>query len=238
MLLVASALVVGRVVGPTGDRRPPVGPSGPAGAADGRVTENERPAPASATGPYTVEAAVYRVPAGATERERLESGARLSLGDHVTLEFEATAPLYVYVINEDEAGHSYALFPLPGLDPQNPLPPGERHVLPGARGGTNLSWTVDSPGGREHLMVLASPTRLVEFEADMNGLARPGQIAIPIPDAARVHLRGLGGLAESPSSSGGGTAGPLFEMAQRLASRSEVTKGVWMRRMELENPRP
>lgn len=212
----------------------------PSGALEGapRVERKGGPTTPAATAPYSVEAGVYRVPAGSNRRERLESGSRLALGDRLTLEFEASAPLYVYVINEDEAGHAYALFPLPGLDAQNPLPPGATHVLPGIRDGRNLSWEVDSPGGREHLMVLASPTRLVEFEADMNGLARPGQVAVAIPDAARVHLRGLGSLAESPAAGGGRSAGPLFEMAQRLASRSEVTNGVWMRRMELENPRP
>jgi hypothetical protein len=192
------------------------------------------PAPAA----YTVEAALYRVGAQSGKRERLETGARLSLNDHLTLEFKATAPLHVYVINEDEAGLSYALFPLPGLEPQNPLPAGATHVLPGSRDGKSLSWTVSSPGGREHLMVLASPTRLVEFEAEMSALARPGEMAVSISDAARVHLRGIGGLAEAPAAAGGKSAGHLFEMAQDLASGSEVASGAWIRQIELENPPP
>lgn len=258
VLVVSVAVIVWRLVASSGGRQP-AEPPNPPGTSRVSVTPSDAALPpstgsgsvaevpkgkatvtpvAGAGEPYTVEAGVYRVAAGSNQRDRLESGARLSLGDRLTLEFEASAPLYVYVINEDEAGHSYALFPLPGLDLQNPLPPGRTHVIPGARSGRNLSWAVDSPGGREHLLVLASPTRLVAFEADMNGLARPGQIAVPIPDAARIHLRGLGSLVESPPTERGKTAGPLFEMAQRLASRSEVTHGVWMRRMQLENPRP
>jgi serine/threonine-protein kinase len=226
---------------PSGPAEPAAPPqAGPApsstdGAAAPAIT---KPAAPAAAAPFTVEAGVYRFPSGSDQRQLLESGARLALGDRLNLEFEASVPLHVYVINEDEAGHSYALFPLPGLDAQNPLPAGVRHVLPGTRDGRNLSWTVDSPGGREHVLVVASPTRLVEFEADMNGLARPGQIAVPIPESARMHLRGLGGLSEAPATAGRTTAAPLFERAQRLAARSEVTRGVWVRRLDLENPRP
>jgi hypothetical protein len=72
----------------------------------------------------------------------------------------------------------------------------------------------------------------------MNALARPGENAVSIPESAKLHLRGIGGLAESPAASGEKSAGHLFDMAQRLASRSEVVKGVWMRRIELENPPP
>ena len=195
--------------------------------------------PPAPTGPsYTVEAALYRVRANASSHERLEPGARLDLGDRLTLEFNASAPLLVYVIDEVDAGHAYALFPLPGLDQGNPLQPGTTHVLPGSREGRNLSWKVDTPGGREHLLVVASPARLVEFEAEMNALARPGQVAVSIPEYAKVHLRGIGGLAESSAGSPGRSARPLFEMAEQLASRSEVVNGVWVRRIELENPPP
>ncbi len=208
-----------------------------------RSSDAAPPGPTSTThamapaGAYNVAAAVYRVAMNSSVREKLAPGARLALGDRLTLEFEASTPLHVYVVNEDEAGHAYALFPLPGLEPQNPLPGGV-HVLPGSRGGKALSWTVDSPGGREHLLVLASPERLVEYEAEMSMLTRPGQAAVALPEAARIRLRGLGSLSESPPASGTHSASRLFEMAQRLASESETVSGVWMRRIELENPRP
>lgn len=192
---------------------------------------------ASAGVQYTVEASLIRVAAGSGRRERLDSGARLALGDDLTLEFKSSAPLYVYVINEDEAGHSFALFPLPDLDRKNPLPQDTTLVLPGARNGKNVSWSVDSQGGREHLMILASPTRLVPFEAELSSLARAGQMAVSIPEAAQVYLRGIGGMHETPTSSGGQSAGRLFEMAQRMATHREVVSGVWMRQIELENPR-
>lgn len=190
----------------------------------------------AAQGTFEVEAALYRVPSGAKTRERLEPGARLAIGDRLTLELRASAPLHVYVVNEDDAGRSYALFPLPGLEPRNPLAAGETHVLPGTRDGTSLSWKVDSAGGREHFLVLASRERLVEFEAELGALARPGQTAVPLPDEAKGMLRGIGGLAESPTPGTTPSAGRLFEMAQRLSAGSEIVRGVWMRQIELTNP--
>jgi serine/threonine-protein kinase len=191
-----------------------------------------------AAGTYTVEAALYRVRANSTVRERLEPGALLTLRDRLTLELKASTPLHVYVIDQDEKGRSFALFPLPGLEPRNPLPAGTTHVLPGSRDGAQQSWLVDTPGGREHLLVMASPTRLIEFEAEMNNLARAGQSAVPIPETTIARLRGIGGLTEAPAASGSKPAERLFEMAKRIASRSEVAKGIWVRTIDLENPRP
>jgi len=233
-ILLASALIVaGIVLVPFLTRRKPA-----AAIVPPAVPTVSAPA---ALASYTVEAALWRVPRGGDTRERLEPGAQLALGDQLTLEFQASAPLYVYIVNEDEAGHAYALFPLPGLKEQNPLVPGVRHVLPGTRTGSaeNISWVVDSPGGREHLVVLASPTRLTDFEAEMNALMRPGESAVALPEAARVRLRGIGGLAASkPVPATPRDAGRIFEMATRLASRSEMAQGVWMREIELANPKP
>jgi serine/threonine-protein kinase len=188
---------------------------------------------------YTVEASLIRV-SEQGRRERLQPGGQLALGDQLSLEFEASKDVYVYVINEDEQGHAYSLFPLPGLDLENPLPGGRRHVIPGRRGDQELSWVVDSPGGREHLLVLASPERLIEFEAEMSLLARPraGQIAQPIPEDVQVKLRGIGSLAESTAPARAGSAGRLFHLAQQLAGESEVVEGAWLRHIELANPAP
>jgi eukaryotic-like serine/threonine-protein kinase len=210
-------------------RRPDPGSAG---------SEPSAVAPAAAT--YTIEAHLYRVAAGGGIRERLADGARLTLGDRLQLEIQSSTSLHVYVIDEDDAGNAYALFPLSGLDPRNPLPAGARHRLPGKRNGEEQSWVVDTPGGREHFLVLASPSRLVEFEADMNALERPGARAIALPDGARASLtRGIGGLAAAPQSttSAGAGAQGLFEMAERLAQGSEAAQGVWMRRIDLENPK-
>ena len=242
-VLAAGILVVGLLLFRSMTRGPA------SGTPDGAPAQNQVQRVGGSTGPvgpgtgtgvtsYSVDAVLYRTPANSDRRERLEQGSRLSLGDRLNLEFTASKPLHVYVINEDDAGHAYSLFPLPGLEPGNPLPADELLLLPGSRGGKPISWAVNSAGGREHLMILASPTRLVEFEAAMNGLARAGEDAVPIPETAKSHLRGIGGLAQGPANSTGTSAISLFEMAQELASRTEVVNGVWLRRVELESPRP
>jgi hypothetical protein len=201
------------------------------------VESAAEPPAAPAADYYTVEASLFRVNQ-AGHRERLQSGSRLALGDDLTLEVEASKDLYVYVINEDEAGHAYALFPLPDLDLRNPLPAGRSHTLPGTRGGKQNAWNVTTAGGREHLLIVASPERLVEFEAEMAALPRPraGATAMAIPEGALVHLRGLGGLSEVASEVERGSADRLFEMADELATTTERVEGAWVRRIELENP--
>jgi hypothetical protein len=189
---------------------------------------------------YTIQASVIRLDKQG-RRERLDQGAKLALGDWLSLEFEASKEVYLYVINEDELGQAYALFPLPDFDQQNPLPAGRRHEIPGRIDGKPVSWEVNTPGGREHLMLLASAERLVDFEAEMARLARPqtGQMAVPIPDELKRRLRGLGGISTRPETADPeGSIDRLFELAQRLAGEPDVVRGAWLRRFDLENPPP
>jgi serine/threonine-protein kinase len=221
----AAATIVAIQVLSSGEDTPPAAPE-PAAIVE----------PAAGPG-YVVEAALYRVPQGGP-REHLQQGSRLAVGDRLSLEIQASAPLHVYVIDEDDAGHAFALFPLPDLETRNPLAPNVRHVLPGSRDGKDLWWTVDTAGGQEHVMVLASPTRLVEFEAEMSSLARPGQTAVEIPETAKLHLRGIGMLEEGTAAVEGGPATRLFQLGEELSSRPETIHGVWMRRIDLHNPVP
>ena len=185
---------------------------------------------------YSVKAALYRLRDGT--RERIDAGDTLRVGDELTLELEASRALYVYIFNEDERGNAFALFPLPALDLQNPLPANETHVLPGSRNGSTFRWQVSSAGEREHLVALASPDPLDEFEEEMRRLALPtlDSIAVAVPPAAHARLRGIGGLTESTDPGPEPTTTRLFEMAQRLSGQTETVEGVWMREIELENP--
>lgn len=207
--------------------RPDPGPR-PPGAATGL--------PASADS-YTVQAALYRERDG--KRERLDSGDQLTIGDELALEVQASRELYVYIFNEDAVGNAFALFPLEGFDLQNPLAEGTAHLLPGPRNGEMVRWRVDSAGEREHLIVLASPEPLTEFEHELRRLARPqhGAMAVSLPDAAKERLRGIGGLAAAADGPPASGAGPLFTMARRLAGQAEQVEGVWMREIELANPK-
>ena len=191
-----------------------------------------------AGGAYTVEAALVRMSADGT-RERLASGDRVRPGDGLALELTGSRDLYVYVMNRDERGHSYVLFPLPGLEAENPLRAGTRHTVPGRSGDRDLYWQINSAGGREHVLILASPERQIELEAELAKLPRPapGALAQALPGGTTVRLRGMGGLVEGAAAAPvEAPAERLFDMAESLAGGAQVTRGAWLRRIELENP--
>ena len=242
VVLVSAIIAVGprlfrSAPAPPGGSPPATGSSAPGTLVDGKGV---LPPPASA--PYTVEASLQRIRKDGT-RDRLEPGSRLALGDQLALELRGSVPLHVYVIDEDEKGNAYALFPLPDLTPKNPLPADTTVLLPGIDADRRQAyWNVTSTGGREHLMVLASPERIVQFEAEMANLRRPepGVNAAAIPDEAMVRLRGLrgiGGLVRATHPSPAPEkATHLFEMAEQLAGNKEQVTGAWLRRIDLENP--
>ena len=57
-------------------------------------------------------------PGGASEARR-QAGS----GDALSLQVQTSVPMYFYVVNEDERGNSFLLFPLPGQALQNPFRP-------------------------------------------------------------------------------------------------------------------
>jgi hypothetical protein len=207
-----------------------------------RLMREDAPAePTSASAPagaYTVQAALYRVAGGA--REPLDEAATIKVGDELGFEFQATRELYVYIFNEDAQGNAFALFPLPGFEMQNPLPAGQTHILPGRRNGAPLHWQVSSAGGTEHLVVLASPEPLIEFEREMSRLAKPSleSIAQVVSPEARERLRGIGILAEAEAPDTQPESRRLFELARQLSGQAETVEGVWMREIALDNPTP
>src|SRR4029450_13841624 len=106
-----------------------------------------------ATGEYEIDAAFYR--AGPNGEEKLAPGGRLAPGDDLFLKFQASVPIHMYVVNEDDKGESFLLFPLPGQRQTNPIQASQQVTLPGT-----ARWRVTSAGGREHFLVFASPDRL------------------------------------------------------------------------------
>lgn len=193
-----------------------------------------REGPAAA---YTVEATFYKSVGDAAEA--LLPGTSVHLGDKLFLEFQASTGLHLYVVNEDERGAAYLLFPLPGQELRNPLPAAERLRLPGTRQGEPLFWQVTSEGGREHFLLLASPTRLVDLEADLLTFERAEPqrplLASALDAGIVSRLRGVGGLASGPATEPV-SQGRLSELARRLATRPETVSGVWIRQLTLETP--
>lgn len=228
------------------DRPGPPVPDGTAVAPGAAVAPGDVPrsasAPASghaaAVAPQ-VEATLYRVTGGS--REVLRTGDLVAPGDRLTLEIESRTPVHAYVLDEDEAGAVFALFPLQGRGAANPLSAGTRHRLPGREGNADLDWQVTSAGGHETILILASSEPIAAVEEVTSAVpdARPGapiQYAA-IPPQVLAKLRGVAGVARE-------TASPPTHGASRLAalsdalSHSRAKDALWMRLIVLENPAP
>jgi hypothetical protein len=199
------------------------------------------PSPAStaaaAAGAYRIEAALY------VERDgvdvRLQQGTPVAPGDKLSLQVRASVPTHVYVVNEDDQGEGYLLFPLAGQSLTNPLPAGQMHRLPGAQAGERLSWQVTSAGGREHFIIFANTAPLSSFEQLFAGLPRAGRDApvqaVNLSREAVGVLRGVGGVTATSNGAGAAT-GLAREFSTPLVDGEESVRGVWIRKVTLDNP--
>jgi hypothetical protein len=192
---------------------------------------------ATAASSYAIDTGFY------TERERQETrlrfGDRVAPGDTLYAKLRVSVPAYVYIVNEDDRGESYLLFPLPGQSVRNPLPANSTIRIPGTRDDNRVSWKITSAGGREHFLVFASPDRLQEFEDMFAALPhaefdKPVQTA-KLPAQTLGRLRGVGGLAADHAAAPARLAG-LF--TRPLADGEETAQGVWVRQLTLDNPAP
>jgi hypothetical protein len=187
--------------------------------------------PAADPDQYQIRAVFRRV--RASDSEPLQAGARVAPGDRLFLEVHASRPVHVYVVNEDERGASFLLFPLPGGMPSNPLAAGPQR-LPGS-----VDWEVTSAGGREHFLVVASPEPLLALEGVLARLPAPtvggpSVVAAPLSRDVVGQLRGVGGLAPRPP--GTALASELAGSTLALTPDTESVKGPWMRQLTLTNP--
>ncbi len=189
----------------------------------------------SIPGGYSISAALYR--SGDDGRERLVPGARIKVGDKLHMDVETSDAVHVYVLNHDQAGATFVLFPRPDCDLRNPLPSG-LHRLPGRKvsDGIPQDWEVDSSGGREQILILASQRPLADVEELIAQLPAGRQYA-QLPQETAIRLRGIGGVAPRPGGVAATDAARLFEDIKRLADIAERASGTWMRQIGLENPR-
>jgi hypothetical protein len=183
---------------------------------------------------YEVVASFYAFRDG--REEPLAHGSRVRKGDKLFAVVEASQPVFVYIVNRDDAGESFLLFPLPGFSPAvSAEQPGR---LPGLRNGEQHYWDVTSAGGREHFFVYVTPHRLVEFEQLLQALPRAelGHTVsnVPLSPSAVGLLRGVGGLSTAPGAASA-AATELFDL-QPLSGARQVTSGVWARRVTFDNP--
>jgi serine/threonine-protein kinase len=197
--------------------------------------------PAASVGAYQIDTALFRASDDGQEL-RLRTGARVAPSDRLFVEVRTSVPAYVYIVNEDERGASYLLFPMPGLDATNPLPAGKINRLPGIRQNEEVYWQVDQAGGREHFLIFASPERLSTVEQSLASLPHPelGKPiqSLPLSKEAVTTLRSVGGLATAPPYAGTQSSGRLTQQYRTPLENGEATaNGLWVRQLTLENPR-
>jgi eukaryotic-like serine/threonine-protein kinase len=178
-------------------------------------------------------ASLYRERDG--KSERLMPGARVVPGDKLYLELTGDDAMNVYIFNEDEKGSVFVLFPLPGLDAANPLPPKQSNRLPGSRQGVPESWQVTSVGGGEEIFVVASRTPLAALEQELASVprARPGA-PVELDQAALQTLRGIGGT--EPSEIEATKAPRLSEVLAKVSQDPARSKDLWVWQTRLANP--
>jgi len=189
----------------------------------------------TAPGSYSIDAGLYRV--SDAGESKLRPGDRVTPGDRLALQIEVSQPAHLYIVNEDDNGESYLLFPLPNQNVTNPIPAGHPVRLP-AGGDTPLYWTVTSAGGREHFLIFATPEPLPAFDRMFASLPHPQLnapvVASPLSAEAVGLLRGVGGLAKSPRPTGSKLA---EQFTTPLLQTAETANGLWVRQITLENPR-
>ncbi len=214
-------------------------PSEPSSSAQRASLATEPAAPGTIEDAYSVEASFLLRQANAVTR--LVSGDRVSPGDRLSLELRVSRPTWAYVLNEDDRGECYLLFPQPMFDLRNPISADTACVLPGPIAGKENAWTVTSRGGREHFLIVVSPEPVEELEKDLAHIAapEPGKPIeyAPVPVSSVERLRGVGGIEELPRDAA--PAPPrsgTFQRFRALAGREEDVRGLWVRHVVLENP--
>ena len=205
----------------------------------GRVVPapSQEAASASLAPAYQIDTAWYRLQGG--NKERLQSAARIAPGDNLFVEVKTSVPAYVYIVNEDDEGETFLLFPLPGQTVTNPLPARTTTRIPGSQAGQDIYWQVTTVGGREHFLIFVSPERLTTLEKTFATLPHP-EVGKPVLNAKLSHeavgvLRGVGGLTSTAKASG--TGARLAEQYQTpLSETAETATGLWVRQLTLDNP--
>ena len=107
---------------------------------------------------------------------RLGNGSAVAPGELLFLNLNLSQEAYIYLVNQDEKGEAFVLFPLPEQELTNPIPVGQ-HQLPGLQRGVEVFFQVLNAGLREHFLLYVSPTRLVELESLLAAIPRaePGR---------------------------------------------------------------
>ena len=120
----------------------------------------------------------------------LNDGTPIRVGDRLALSFRSSRPTYVYVFDDDGAGEAAVLFPLPGIEPVNPLAANTAYQLPGKSVAQALTWQVSSNAEREQFVIVAADQPQLQLEQAIAAWHRAGEPA---------STRGALGLAPAPA---------------------------------------
>ena len=185
------------------------------------------PPPAVVKPSYTVKAVLLRSRNGV--ETPITGGTPLAAGDQLAMRIEASTEVHVYVLNADDTGKSFRLYPLPENGLTNPLSPSTPHRLPDA----TQNWVVTSEGGREHFMVMVSPTRDETADAVFRAIPpvtskAPRQ---PISRSDIGRLRSVGGLSPTPETVATKPSFVWFDDARELTGQQETASGAWVRQL-------
>ncbi len=197
------------------------------------------PRPLTPNAAWSVEATLMRH--GENAPTPLLNDDVVAPGDRLLLRWRASRPVWVYVLNADDQGEAYLLFPQPRFDLRNPLPADSTLVLPGPMAGREVAWTVTSAGGRETFLVVAGPEPVPELEPGASGLSAPdpGRAVeyTGVQTGVIERLRGVGGLSEAAASPAAMDGGAALGRFRALAGRESGVTGLWVREIVLRNPR-
>jgi hypothetical protein len=212
------------------------GSNQPGSATDTRTMPSIPQTPA-ATADYTVKAVLFRDRNGV--ETPLTHATTLRENDNLGMTIEASRPVYAYVLNADDTERLYRLFPLPEQKLDNPLDSSAIHRLP----SPTDNWTVTNDGGREHFVVIVSPTKDPAIDA-------VAALLPPVTDAEHVEraliptrsldvLRSVGGLASRKAPPQPSGPKPLwFDAAEQLSGNVERANGAWIRRLTVPGRAP
>jgi serine/threonine protein kinase len=186
--------------------------------------------------PLTATASVFLDRQGAAVR--LDPDDRVAPGDPLFLEFRAGEPSHVYVLDQDESGAMYVLYPVAGAEPSNPLSAGGSHRLPGSIAGRSFDWQVTSAGGREEIVVIAARRPIASLEEEIARIphARAGapiQYGVVTPHALAT-LRGIEGVTPAPRESAP-PKGRLADLLRNLEGGRRTAEDPWVWQIALEN---
>jgi tRNA A-37 threonylcarbamoyl transferase component Bud32 len=186
------------------------------------VAPRLRPAP-------QVQAALYRE--DAQSEARLADGGHIRPSEQLFMEILVDRPMYVWVINEDESGHAWVLYPIEKGD--RSLEPGRLHRLPGDVGGALSNWGTSNEAGRETILVVAATEHLASLDQQLAGLPRAGSDATSEEASSGGDVpRGITHVVRrTPGTNGRGVIARLLQEYGDKQGRG----GVWLWKLQLVN---